>query len=175
MCILCPIKVLLPTSHVFNRFMFSICDASSHIQSCLLHVQLPLSRRTITRGSYPRNLPYHLIVWSSVGQVPHSIQQSLMHFLDVPSWSHPVHLGIRDQNREMVAKNTYPRADCQTLMKDPFIAGASHNLQICLSFLRILTTTTTPPTCFPILLSSSLVVSLCLSKHLPCTAIGEEK
>ena len=88
MCILCPIKVLLPTSHVFNRFMFSICEASSHLQSCLLHILLP--------GSLQGNRYYHLIVF--VIKLPHSIQQTSMHFLDVPSWTHPVHLGIRGKN-----------------------------------------------------------------------------
>ena len=56
MCILCPIKVLLPTSHVFNRFMFSICEASSHLQSCLLHILLPESSQ--------ENPYHHLIVLS---------------------------------------------------------------------------------------------------------------
>ena len=105
MCILCPIKVLLPTSHVFNRFMFSICEASSHLQSCLLHLLLPGS----PQESLILNPNHHLIVF--VTKLPHSIQQTLMHFLDVPSWTDPVQLGIRGKKGGNLSQGGLPDSD----------------------------------------------------------------
>ena len=81
MCILCPIKVLLRTSHVFNRFMFSICEASSHLQSRLLHV-LFVSHWSVSSPWLQKQLSH--------------FQQTSMHFIDVPSsYHHLVHLWIR--------------------------------------------------------------------------------
>lgn len=110
MCILCPIKVLLPTSHVFNRFMFSICEASSHLsrlvsfmfsQRKIDHMRILFSSRRIVsvpvrKVTHPRNV----------------------HFLDVPFWSHLIFRRINGRKRESVAKS-YPGAEWHTLMKNP--------------------------------------------------------
>ena len=160
MCILCPIKVLLPTSHVFNRFMFSICEASSHLQSCLLHVLLPPAGNL--------NRYHHLIVF--VRKVPHNIQQTSMHFLDVPSWSHLVHLGIRDQKGRWLQK-LIPGRIARLWWRIHLLVHTvccAHNLRSRLSLLRILTT---PQPAFHLYCHHSW--SFCSSP--PCTAIAEKK
>ena len=96
MCILCPIKVLLPTSHVFNRFMFSICEASSHLsrlvsfmfsQRKIDHMRILFSSRRIVsvpvrKVTHPRNV----------------------HFLDVPFWSHLIFRRINGRKKEKCCK-----------------------------------------------------------------------
>ena len=110
MCILCPIKVLLPTSHVFNRFMFSICEASSHLSRL---VSFMFSQRKI---DHMRILfSSHRFVSVPVRKVTHPRD---VHFLDVPFWSHLIFRGMNGRKRESVAKS-YPAAKWQLLMKNP--------------------------------------------------------
>ena len=96
MCILCPIKVLLPTSHVFNRFMFSICEASSHLsrlvsfmfsQRKIDHMRILFSSRRIVsvpvrKVTHPRNV----------------------HFLDVLFWSHLIFRGMNGRKKGKCCK-----------------------------------------------------------------------
>ena len=96
MCILCPIKVLLPTSHVFNRFMFSICEASSHLSRL---VSFMFSQRKI---DHMRILFCSCrIVSVPVRKVTHPRN---VHFLDVPLWSHLIFRRINGRKREKCCK-----------------------------------------------------------------------
>ena len=153
MCILCPIKVLLPTSHVFNRFMFSICEASSPHTSSLVSFIFSFQNR---------HRRIHIIIWLFC----HSIQQTSMHFLDVPSWTDPVQLGIRRGKKGgNLSQGGLPDSDegsicCCT--QPPILAELPQN---CHNEL------THPQPAFHLYCHHSL--SLCLST--PCTAFTEKR